>query len=152
MVFEHDFEKYPELSNSQIATFGLFSPHPQITEDFVAKVEEVIDGDTIKVSVSFRDFVFPIRLLDINAPEMSEEHGEEAKQFLRNRIEGEEVMILIDKSQRVGKYGRLLGRVLAQGVDVGREMLNFGLVFEFGRKGEADAFNMNKYLRMNQWF
>ena len=152
MVFDHDYEKYPELSNSQIAEMGLFSPHPQITEDFVAQVEKVIDGDTIKVSCSFRDFVFPVRLLDIDAPEMSELGGDQAQEFLKQRIEGQEVLVLVDKRQRVCKYGRLLGRVLAQGVDVGQELLNFGLAYSFGHKKEGEPFNIDKLLRMNQWF
>ncbi len=32
----HDFEKFPELSNKQIAEFGFESPHKQIQEDFMA--------------------------------------------------------------------------------------------------------------------
>ena len=30
---DHNYEKYPELTNKQIAEFGLQSPHKQITED-----------------------------------------------------------------------------------------------------------------------
>ena len=36
MVFIHDFQKYPELTNKQMEEFQLTSPHTQITEDFNA--------------------------------------------------------------------------------------------------------------------
>ena len=46
MVFEHDFEEFPELTNRQIDEFGFTSPHKQLTEGFEATVVKVHDGDT----------------------------------------------------------------------------------------------------------
>ena len=104
MVYEHDFERFPELSKSQLETLGFLSPHKQITEDFFGEVVKVSDGDTIRMVVEFRDFDFPVRLLDIDAPELNE-GGDVAKMWLKGRIEGEEVMVVIDRNNRVGKYG-----------------------------------------------
>ena len=149
MVFEHDYEKYPELTNKQIAEIGFTSPFPQITEDFEAEVSKVVDGDTVHLRWSMRDFDFPLRLLDINAPELSE-GGQEAKEWLKNRIEGEMVTIQINKFNRVGKYGRLLGKIIHSGLDVGSEMLSLGLVKLFGEK---DYFPLlAKELRIKKWF
>jgi len=150
MVFDHDYVNYPELTNSQLSTFGFDSPHVQITEDFEALVVKVHDADTVTLRVEFRDFDFPIRLLDIDAPELSE-GGQEAQQWLESRLLSRRVDILIDSSQRVGKYGRLLGRVLSDGLDVGEEMLNLGLVFEFGKKNEEMIPDINEILRLEQW-
>lgn len=132
----HDYEKYPELSNSQLETEGFSSPHVQITESFWAVVERVHDGDTITLSASFRDFVFPLRLLDIDAPELNE-GGDEAREWLESEVLGREVYILIDPVRRVGKYGRLLGRVLSSGLDMGESMMHLGLVRSFDGRNEG---------------
>lgn len=146
----HDFVKYPELSNSQMQVYQFSSPHKQITEDFMAEVVKVHDGDTITVNCDFRDFSFPVRLLDIDAREMSE-GGLEAREWLKERILGKEVSVLINPVMRVGKYGRLLGKVFCGGLDVGQEMLSLGLVKLFGSKSEGLVPDINKTFRLGLW-
>ena len=132
----HDFKRFPELTNSQMQFYYFDSPHQQITEDFDCRVERVIDGDTIIVSTPFRDFSFPVRMLDINAPEMNE-GGKESKNWLKEQIEGLEIVVEVTPTQRVGKYGRLLGKIIANGMDIGQESLNLGFSKVFG---SADDF------------
>ena len=129
MVFEHDYEKYPELTNNELADFAFTSPHPQITEDFDAFVTKVHDGDTVTLRVGFRSFDFPLRFLDVDSAEMNN-GGEVARDWLKGKIEGREVRVLIDKNNRVGKYGRLLGRVFFNGMNMGMEEVRLG---EIGR-------------------
>lgn len=129
----HDWKKFPELSMTQINEFGFESPHVQITEDFRAEVIKVIDGDTIRLRTEFRDFDFPLRFLNINAPEMNE-GGEVTKAWLKNRIEGKQVDININPRNRVDKFGRLLGSVFVDGLDVGDEELRGGLAEAYGSK------------------
>ena len=148
---EHDYRAFPELTNNQIQEFGIESPHPQITEDFDATVIKVTDGDTVRLLVDFRDFDFPLRLLDIDAPEMNA-GGEESKAWLKGLIEGTEVRILIDKNNRVGKYGRLLGKIMSLGMDVGSMAMALGYAVAFGQKDQSVPPDLNKLLRMNQWF
>ena len=143
--FDHDYVNFPELTNSQLDVLQFSSPHPQITEDFFATVVKVHDGDTVTLNTSFRDFDFPLRLLDIDAPELSE-GGEEAKKWLESKLLLKEVVVLIDSSNRVGKYGRLLGRILSDGLIVGEEMLHLGLVSEFGAKDEGSVRDSAYYL------
>jgi len=151
MVFEHDYDEFPELSNKQIEEYGFTSPHKQIVEDFRATVVKVIDGDTVRLGTDFRDFTFPLRILEINAPELSE-GGEDTKEWLKSKIENAEVEIKINPNQRVGKYGRLLGKIHLNGLDIGQEMLFLGLVDEFG-SSDADLIpKINKTFRLNQWF
>ena len=136
----HDFVNFPELANSQMLFYYSESPHRQITEDFHAKVVKVHDGDTITLRWSERDFDFPLRLLDIDAPELNE-GGEDAQQWLENKILDKEVDIKIDRRQRVGKWGRLLGKVISGGFDMGETMLNLGIVGRFGENtGEIKEF------------
>ena len=147
MTQEHDFKNFPELTNSQMALFYFSSPHKQITEDFFCKVIRVTDGDTIQVMWEERDFDFPIRFLDINAPEMNEERGAQVKDWLRLRIENQEVEIRIDKTNRVDKWGRLLGRIFHRGMDTGNEMRDLGLVTSFEARNEGKIPNINKTVR-----
>ncbi len=150
MVQEHDFIRFPELTNSQMDTLYFSSPHKQIFENFFAKVLRVTDGDTIQVTWEGRDFDFPIRFLEINAPEMSEERGQEVKDWLRRRIEGVEVEILIDRRNRVDKWGRLLGRIFHRGMDTAKEMKDLGLVTSFEARNEGKIPNVNKEIK--GWF
>lgn len=118
----HDFKKFPELTNNQMNLYYFQSPHQQIAEDFWAKCVKVVDGDTIRVTTPSRDFDFPIRFANIMAKELSE-GGHAGRDFLAGLILGAEVEILVDKMNRVGKYGRLLGRVQHKGFDIGEEMI-----------------------------
>ena len=126
----HDFKKFPELNNGQFAMYYFDSPHQQIMESFDARVVKVVDGDTIRVMTSFRDFDFPIRMSNLMAAEMSEEGGERSRQKLADLILNENVEIIINKKNRVGKYGRLLGQVKHRGFDVGEEMKSSGFAVD----------------------
>lgn len=151
MVFEHDYDKFPELTNAQLEQFQFTSPHPQITENFIATVVRVHDGDTVTLSTTTRDFDFPLRFLDIDAPELNE-GGAEAREYVKNRIEGEKVTVLIDKNQRVGKYGRLLGKIQHNGSIVGEDEIRLGLAKEFGKKDADKIPKIDKTFRLEQWF
>ena len=151
MMFEHDYEAFPELSNSQLEQLQFSSPHTQITEDFDALVVKVYDGDTVTLETDFRDFAFKLRFLEIDSEEMNE-GGIAARDWLRTKILGKKVHILMNPINRVGKYGRLLGRVLYNGMDVGEEEIQLGLCKAFGKKKEGEVPNAEKIFSMKQWF
>jgi len=65
---------------------------------------------------------------------------------------GNTVDIKIDKENRVGKYGRLLGKVMAHGLDMGETMLTLGLVKSFGKKLEGELPVLGKMFSLKQWF
>ncbi len=150
MVFEHDYKNYPELTNSELQTMRFSSPHEQIDSDFEAVVIKVHDGDTVTLRAEFRDFDFPLRFLNIDAPELSE-GGNKTRDWLKNKIEGQTVQVLIDPTRRVGKYGRLLGRIIYNGLDVGQEEIYLGLASVFGQKKEGEVSDVNKHFNIKQW-
>jgi len=151
MVFEHDYQRFPELTNRQLQDYGYTSPHIQITEDFPASVVRVHDGDTVTLRVDFRDFDFPLRLLGIDAPELGQ-GGEEARDYLKERVEDHDIMVKIDKNNRVGKYGRLLGRIIWNGIDMNQELLWNNLVKPFDQRFEAQLPDLNRDMRPDKWF
>jgi endonuclease YncB( thermonuclease family) len=144
----HDFKRWPELTNAQMGFYYFDSPHPQIREDFWARVVKVVDGDTIRVKCSFRDFAFPIRFSNIMAPELSEEGGKESRSWLENQIMGEEVEIKVNKNNPVGKWGRLLGRVFHRGFDVGEESKAIGFSLNLEEENKLKELND---LVINTW-
>lgn len=146
-----DFKTKPELPNSMLEFYYWESPHKQIFEDFSAFVVRVHDGDTITLRCNFRDFDFPIRFLDIDAPELNAPRGHEVRDWLKKRIEGEEVDIIIDKKNRTEKWGRLLGKVMHRGMDMGDDMMRQGLVWPFGRRREGEIPNIKKELNIEKW-
>lgn len=149
---EHDFEKYPELSNTGIDTFGFASPHMQIETDFFAKVVKVHDGDTVTLRAGFRDFDFPLRFLSVDCPELNTGvPGQEARDFVKDLILNEDVAIKINKNNRVDKYGRLLGDVIHRGLNVSELLLQFGYALPFTRRAEGQLPDLNKELAVKKW-
>ena len=127
----HDFDRFPELTNRQMQFYYLESPHKQITRNIFAKIESVHDGDTVTLSWQERTFDFPLRIAKIDAPELSEEGGKESQSWLEERILGVEVEILINSKNRVEKWGRLLGEIVFQGMNIGQEMIIMGFATTF---------------------
>ena len=119
----HDFKKFPELTDNQARFYYHESPHRQIFDDFWCNVTKVHDGDTIKVRWAERDFEFPVRLIEIAAPELNEEGGRESQSWLEDWIKGAYVKIEIDPNNRVCKWGRILGRVFFEGRDMNEQSL-----------------------------
>lgn len=133
----HDFKKYPELTNTQMQFYLFDSPFPQITEDFDARISEVHDGDTVKVKADFRDFNFPIRMSNIAAPEIKETGGIQSRDWLRSKILGKEVTIIIDEKNRVGKYGRLIGEIIYGGENINEASLREGQSIDFSQGSDG---------------
>ncbi len=148
----HDFVRFPELTNAQMDLYYFESPHKQIFADFRAKVVKVTDADTIRVETSFRDFDFPVRFLDINAPELSEEKGHSVRDWLVSRLENQEVDVRINPKNRVDKWGRLLGHIFHRGMDAGQEMRHLGLVTKFEARNEGKIPNVKQELSTKKWF
>jgi len=77
-----------------------------------ARVQEVIDGDTVTVVLgSGREE--KVRFIGVNTPEISGEiqpYGLEAKAYTKRRLQGRRVYLELDTSER-DKYGRLLAYV-----------------------------------------
>ena len=86
---------------------------------YKATVTKVYDGDTITVNIDlgfsqfFNDQV--LRLYGVNTPELrgserEKKAGQEARDFVRERILGKEIVVHTYKDKK-GKYGRYLATV-----------------------------------------
>ena len=96
------------------------------------QVVQIYDGDTILLNSGQT-----IRLIGINAPERGEKGFDQAKDYLTDLIDGEEVFLEYDKYQD-DKYGRVLAYVFEKcstsaGCKNGKRMINWVMI----KKGYA---------------
>ncbi len=114
-----------------ILTFTLTSFNNDCFYYYRAKVVYVYDGDTPTLDIdqgldtrrSER-----IRMIGIDAPELrgpEKAEGYKSRDALSKLILGQEVVLVTDKDKR-GKYGRLLGTIYFNDVNVNEWMINHG--------------------------
>ncbi len=92
----------------------------------MARVTQVIDGDTIRVEGGYR-----VRYIGIDTPEIYPEletYGMEALEANRRLVEGKEVRLERDVSE-TDKYGRLLRYVYVDDIFVNAELVRQGLAW-----------------------
>ena len=104
----------------------------------------VIDGDSLESTLDrgMKDSsVKVIRMFGINAPEsrtkdlVEKKKGLKSKKWLINRIAAAQkakLPIIVKSHKKItGKYGRVLGTVIIDGVDVNQEMVKLGLAVPY---------------------
>jgi len=99
-----------------------YPPTPSNPTNQKLTVIEVTDGDTIKLSDG-KSF----RLYGVNAPEVKEPYFEEAKAFTQNLVLGKEISFEQEENYKIDKFGRMLGYVFIDGVNLNIELVKNGL-------------------------
>ena len=119
--------------------------------EYRSSLVKIIDGDTIDVDLALGFAVVlkkqRIRLYGINTPESrtrdleEKRYGLAAKARLRELLEVAETIVVktaIDKKAR-GKYGRILGTIYADDINVNEKLLEEGHAIEyFGGKKQTN--------------
>jgi micrococcal nuclease len=103
---------------------------------FVARCVKVYDGDTITVIFKYSEkyYRWRIRLLRINAPELrkqTKQKGIIVRDTLRNLILNKIVKV---KCGKFDAFGRILGEVYLDDLNISSELLSLGLVRHFGNQ------------------
>ena len=88
----------------------------------------VVDGDTIRAETKGKEI--KIRLVEIDAPEMNQPFGAQSKNFL-NRLLYEKDVTLI--SQGKDRYGRVLGNLFSNELNVNMLMVKFGFAWVYDK-------------------
>jgi len=127
--------------------------------DYNCKVERIVDGDTIDVVLDLGfDILYRtrVRLYGIDTPESRTRDLEEkargllAKEYLSTKIKNAENIVIQTKlKDSRGKFGRVLGSVIADGVNLNNQLtLNHHAVAYTGqsKKEIADAHLQNRDL------
>jgi endonuclease YncB( thermonuclease family) len=93
--------------------------------EITGRVVGVADGDTITV-LDASNTQHKIRLSGIDAPEKRQAFGTVSKQYLVNMVFNKSVVINWQTNDR---YGRIIGKVLVDDVDVNLEQIKAGMAW-----------------------
>ncbi len=96
------------------------------TTQFRGAVTQVQDGDTLKMNVGIE--VIKVRLAYIDAPELKQRHGPEAKRSLEELTRGKAIDALCSKKDI---YGRFVCTVLVDSKDVGSAQIERGMAWVY---------------------
>jgi micrococcal nuclease len=102
-----------------------------------AVVTQVVDGDTVKVSLEGKPYT--VRLIGVDTPETVapgrpvEQFGKEASSFTRTSLQGKEVRLAFDWDL-YDRYGRLLAYIyLPEGTCFNAELIRLGYAHAYTR-------------------
>ncbi|ELZ7567636.1 thermonuclease family protein [Campylobacter upsaliensis] len=149
------------FSLNQSLSFNAFLPQDfkeqNLEKELIGKVSRVIDGDTIELLAKTSKenpynhiTKLKIRLYGIDAPELKQAYGKEAKEFLSALVLKQEVSLIIENKD---KYDRFVGTLFLKGQDINKEMVKNGYAHayeSFSKKylaEQADA----KMFKLGLW-
>ena len=92
----------------------------------------VIDGDTVEATLELGfgiSYTAAIRLIGVSAPEIDTAEGRTTKAKLTDYLQAESLVCDTDGS---GSFGRILGRFVADGVDINQQLIeeHFATVYK----------------------
>ena len=95
------------------------------------KVTKVVDGDTIDVIIDLGfDIMYKsrVRLFGIDTPEsrtrdkVEKKYGLLSKKFLQDHLKKGKIVIKTHKDSETGKFGRILGEIFVDGININKKM------------------------------
>ncbi len=96
-----------------VAAFLLLLLPTAFADSLTGKVVKITDGDTLYVlDANYEQH--KIRLAGIDAPERKQAYGLASRKHLVSIVAGQEVTVEYQKRDR---YGRIVGKVLVDGID-----------------------------------
>lgn len=134
--------------------FNAFLPQQNLEKELTGKVSKVIDGDTIELLAKENPYnhitKLKIRLYGIDAPELKQAYGKEAKEYLSALILKQEVSLIIENKD---KYDRFVGTIFLKGQDINKEMVKNGYAHayeSFSKKYLAEQADAKKF-KLGLW-
>ncbi len=111
-------------------------------DTLTGKVVKITDGDTLYVlDANYQQH--KIRLAGIDAPERKQAYGLASRKHLASIVAGQQVTIEYKKRDR---YGRIVGKVWVNGVDVCLEQVKAGFAWHYKKyKHEQNAEDRRLY-------
>ena len=134
--------------------------------EYSCTVDRVVDGDTIDVILDLGfDIMFRsrVRLYGIDTPESRTRNKDEkvrgkmAGSFLKDAVDsGAQVVIQTKLKDSRGKYGRVLGNVIVDGININQQMIdNYLAVAYFGQSKDdietEHLVNRQKLIELGQF-
>ena len=117
--------------------------------EYKAKITKVVDGDTIKCDIDLGfDIVMSnqtIRLYGIDTPESRTKdleekyYGNVSKQFLNDYCPKGTYITLRTHLDKKGKFGRILGELIVNKVNLNEQMIENGLAVHYEGQSKVDV-------------
>ena len=137
--------------------FLVFLSLTAFADTLTGKVVKITDGDTLYVlDTNYKEH--KIRLAGIDAPERKQAYGLASRKHLASIVAGKQVTVEYEKRDR---YGRIVGKVLLDGMDVCLEQVKAGFAWHYKKYQHeqsledqrlyADAENKARYERLGLW-
>lgn len=111
--------------------------HATGTRTFRATVTHVTDGDSVWVRPSWGGGAMQVRLHGLDAPEICQRWGQQAKAALQSRLLHQPVVV---QARGHDDYGRTVARLLWTGQDVGRSLVSSGLAWSYRSSRSAGPY------------
>ena len=96
-----------------------------LAREYSIEIIRVVDGDTVIANVDLGMGVTlvsqSIRLSNANAPEKNTPEGKVSMGWLEVAISSSKKAVLITDRHEREKYGRIIGRIMLDGVDIGEK-------------------------------
>ena len=129
--------------------------------EYNCQVKRVVDGDTIDVILDLGFSVLykaRVRLFGIDTPESrtrdkdEKVRGKMSSRFLKECVSSGDVVIRTELKDSRGKFGRVLGTVMVDGVDINKAMCEAHLAVPyFGQsKEDVEALHMKNREKLIQ--
>lgn len=99
----------------------------QSADTLQGKVVSIADGDTITLLDSSNKQI-KVRLAEIDTPEKGQPYGNRAKQALSGMVFQKQVSVIVQDTDR---YGRTVGRVYVDNLDVNAELVRTGAAWVY---------------------
>lgn len=136
------------LALALLAVCGIATPQPSTAaashrDRWLGVVTYVVDGDSVRVRPLQGGKPVSIRIDGIDAPEICQSGGETARDALKRRVLGLQVVI---EGKSHDDYGRLLARVILDGDDVGAQMVKDGHAWSYRYRGNAGPYASQQQL------
>ncbi|MEO1054176.1 MAG: thermonuclease family protein [Bacteroidota bacterium] len=112
-----------------LAVMGLISSYLN-AEELTGKVINVIDGNTLELETK-ADGVYKIKLSEVDCPEITQDFGEESKQYTESLILKKKVTIeIVGKDRKGTRLGKV---VFGKGKVLNEELLKTGYAWYYNK-------------------
>jgi micrococcal nuclease len=115
--------------------------------EYCCQVTRVVDGDTVDANIDLGfdiSYFSRIRLFGIDTPESRTRNKDEklrgllAKDYIVNALANGKQVLVKTALEKKGKYGRVLGSLVVDGLDLNQDMITKHLAVAYHGQSKAD--------------
>ena len=115
--------------------------------EYCCQVTRVVDGDTVDANIDLGfdiSYFSRIRLFGIDTPESRTRNKDEklrgllAKEYIVNALANGKEIVVKTALEKKGKYGRVLGSLVVDGLDLNQDMIAKHLAVAYHGQSKAD--------------